>query len=260
MDEFKADIWMPLCIGDYLADTSHLSTLHHGAYLLLLMHYWRTGPLPNDPEQLANICKMTPDAWSIAQAVLGKFFSIGEDGMLHQKRADKEIAAALSNRKSAKEKASHAAKIRWGNKCSKHNPSNAPSNSPSNAQAMPVTVTVTKKEQEPFALSEDRSQLKPTVFTLPCTSNHTYGMPDTFYEKLCIAYPGVNVKSELAKMCAWLEANPTKKKTIKGIPRFINSWLAKAQDNQPRGTAVASQTPKTRQWTPITEQSLRGAQ
>jgi uncharacterized protein YdaU (DUF1376 family) len=99
----------------------------HGAYFLLLMHYWRKGPLPNDPELLANIAKMTPDAWSIAQAVLMQFFYVGEDGLLHQKRADREIEAAIAKRKSAKEKARKGAAAKWGNRCSNDAPSSASS-------------------------------------------------------------------------------------------------------------------------------------
>ena len=43
-------------------------------------------------------------------------------------------------------------------------------------------------------------------------------------------YPAVDVFLELAKMESWLDANPTKRKTSKGIKRFVNSWLARAQD------------------------------
>jgi uncharacterized protein YdaU (DUF1376 family) len=120
----KTDIWMPLAIGDYLADTSHLSTIEHGAYLLLLMHYWRKGPLPNDLGKIAQIAKLAPDAWSIAQGLLAEFFKLHDDGLYHQKRSDREIEKWQSKRLKAKEKARKAAHARWQD------------NAPSNAQAM----------------------------------------------------------------------------------------------------------------------------
>jgi hypothetical protein len=60
-DEYRVDAWMPLWIGDYLASTMKLTTLQHGAYLLLLIAYWRNcGPLDDDDEDLASIIKATP--------------------------------------------------------------------------------------------------------------------------------------------------------------------------------------------------------
>lgn len=44
-------------------------------------------------------------------------------------------------------------------------------------------------------------------------------------------YPAVDIMQELKKMKGWLESNPTKRKTKRGISRFINSWLARTQDS-----------------------------
>ena len=44
--------WMPLYIGDYMADTGHLSTAEHGCYLLLIMHYWENGSIPIEDDKL----------------------------------------------------------------------------------------------------------------------------------------------------------------------------------------------------------------
>ena len=52
-------------------------------------------------------------------------------------------------------------------------------------------------------------------------------------EKWKELYPAVNVEQELRAMEGWLDANPTKRKTERGIKRFVNSWLARAQDRGP---------------------------
>jgi uncharacterized protein YdaU (DUF1376 family) len=109
----KRDTWMPLYIGDYLADTSRLSTEQHGAYLLLLMDYWRNGPPPNDDDTLASICKLTPAQWRRHAPLLMTFFDI-EDGLLIQRRAEDERlkAGQISGKRKAAGKA--GADKRWG--------------------------------------------------------------------------------------------------------------------------------------------------
>lgn len=132
----KTDIWMPLFIGDYLADTARLTTEQHGAYLLLIMDYWRNGPPPDDAAILCQITRLSPDAWSIAQAMLGKFFII-ENGVWRHKRIDQELSAAGDKKEKAVDKAKAAATARWAKEQEKKSmSSNAPSNAPSISQAM----------------------------------------------------------------------------------------------------------------------------
>jgi len=43
-------------------------------------------------------------------------------------------------------------------------------------------------------------------------------------------FPGVDVVQQLRSMRAWLDANPTRRKTERGMRRFVVSWLSKSQD------------------------------
>jgi hypothetical protein len=51
----------------------------------------------------------------------------------------------------------------------------------------------------------------------------------------CDAYPAVNVMGELKQMREHAKANPQKRKTPKGIRRFITAWLAREQDKPTGG-------------------------
>ena len=96
----KVDVWMPIYIGDYIADTMRLTTEQHGAYLLMLMEQWMTGPLPDDNEELAAITKMGLDRWISIRPKLSRFFVI-EGGTWTQMRLQREKEIAEGRRESA---------------------------------------------------------------------------------------------------------------------------------------------------------------
>jgi len=84
--------WMPFYVGDYVADTSHLTTLEHGAYVLLLLAYWqRGGPLPDDSSRLANIARMPTELWVTVEPTIRAFF-VADGGLLVHRRVDRELA------------------------------------------------------------------------------------------------------------------------------------------------------------------------
>jgi uncharacterized protein YdaU (DUF1376 family) len=80
--------YMPLFVADYLADTAHLTTQQHGAYLLLIMNYWqRSGPLPDDDSRLSKIARVGPREWIRMRPVISEFFSIADGTWLHSRIA-----------------------------------------------------------------------------------------------------------------------------------------------------------------------------
>ena len=56
------------------------------------------------------------------------------------------------------------------------------------------------------------------------------------------AYPEVDVFAELNVMAVWLDSNEPKRKTERGMPHFINSWLSRA--NQKGGSPFAQNAEK----------------
>ena len=44
------------------------------------------------------------------------------------------------------------------------------------------------------------------------------------------AYKNCDVYQELDAMACWCDANPSRRKTSRGVKRFVNSWLARANE------------------------------
>jgi uncharacterized protein YdaU (DUF1376 family) len=82
----------PFHVGDYIADTAHLTIEEDIAYRRLLDHYYTTEqPLMGDVTMLARRIRM-PDHAAIVRDVLNEFFTLNaEDNHWHKQRCDDEI-------------------------------------------------------------------------------------------------------------------------------------------------------------------------
>ena len=59
------------------------------------------------------------------------------------------------------------------------------------------------------------------------------------------AYPAVDVSQQLRQMRAWCIANPTRRKTARGVEAFIVGWLTKEQNSgRPAKHGLAATAPK----------------
>jgi uncharacterized protein YdaU (DUF1376 family) len=75
---------MPMYWDAYLADTTHLTTEEHGAYLLLLGAMWRrNGWVPDDDRDVARILGLTRAKWARVKLRLASLLTFA-DGQITQ--------------------------------------------------------------------------------------------------------------------------------------------------------------------------------
>lgn len=82
-----------------------------------------------------------------------------------------------------------------------------------------------------ISCSEPETAPNPSGILLPLVDKSLYNVS---MDKITLwreTYPAVDVEQELRRMIAWLDSNPTKRKTRRGIERFVNNWLARTQDS-----------------------------
>jgi uncharacterized protein YdaU (DUF1376 family) len=101
---------MQLYVADYLADTMHLTTEEHGAYLLLIFNYWQTGKaIP--VSRLARIARLSDERWTVVERSLNEFFNERSGEWVHARiERDLDAVRDAQNQRSAAGKASAAAR------------------------------------------------------------------------------------------------------------------------------------------------------
>lgn len=225
----RADIWMPLYIGDYLSDTMHLTTEQHGAYLLLIMAYWKNGgPLPGNAAALAATCRLSGDAWSNAQAMLASFFTIDAvSGDWRHERIDKELADAAGNKERRVSKAKAAAEARWSK--------DAPSIPPSNAPSMPQGMLGECPSPSPSLFKEDIGDQQAESPAEIKGSRLTYNAIKDAYNRICVptlsACRTISKKRQsLIRALVDIEIDGVKPFRVHGIP-FVEAYFVDCLKN-----------------------------
>jgi uncharacterized protein YdaU (DUF1376 family) len=237
----KADVWMPLYIGDYLADTTRLTTEQHGAYLLMIMDYWRNGPPPDEKIVLQNITRLSDFLWKKHWPVLQKFFRL-ENGQWHHKRIDAEKAEAVSGKAGASEKARKAAEARWGKKDAPSIPqADAPGmleESPSHSQSQsPVNPLGSAHTQG----DAPRVRATPAELTI-AMRRHTVDVQPGDPRVIAAADAGVTVQTVEAA-CAHAKSKKQGQRVNAGFVLSIaESWTREAQaERQAAGARIPQQ-------------------
>lgn len=86
-----------------------------------------------------------------------------------------------------------------------------------------------------------------TDFSIPLNDGSPYYVEEADYNQWQKLFPAVDVAQQLRQMRAWADANPKRRKTIKGVKKFIVNWLSKEQDKG--ATAfMPAQTQRKKEW------------
>ena len=218
--------YLSLWTDAYIADTTHLTNEEHGVYLRLLMSAWRSGraSLPNDEKRLRLMVGMSVEEWDSVRDAILAFFTV-EDGRLVQKRLRKEWDTSVARKESGRKggrttQANRQAKPKQTSKQTLKRKSSLPSPSPSPS------------------LSSDPSPDSCAEFIrLPLVGNGAGEAIITSdqVEGWKKSFPDVNVVQQLRNIREWLIHNPKRRKTDRGIGRFVVGWLSKEQDKGRKG-------------------------
>ena len=254
----------PHNIAAFNNSTRHLTRVERSVYRDSIELYYDTEqPLPGDDFCWLSrklLCR-TDEEKEALKVILGEFYSL-EDGVYRHERCDIEIEKYRANN-SAKARAGKAsAEARRKKKEAKTKPK-AEQDLTGVEHALNVSATNEQlnKNQEPITNNQNNKTLaqsppsepltqpaavddKTTITTLPTnqfsTKGETFRVTDDMLPDWEAAYPAVDVLQELNKIKAWLQDNPTKRKTVRGMRKFIGSWLSRQQD---RGLANAAHRP-----------------
>lgn len=217
--------YIPFNIADFLADdnVALMNTEEVGAYILLLCRAWQQDPpgtLPDNDDYLAAWSKCSVLGWSQLKPMVMKPFEFKEDRW-HMNRMIKDHAQISGTIQKRKEAAQKGAKARWSQESMR---------SQCDGNAKREKVKDKSKTKEPIGWSDEGG----------------WSGVEARIEAWTDAYPGVDVDQELKAMNQWLIANPSKRKTQKGLPRFITAWLKRQTEKGPkRGNQTKSEYAET---------------
>lgn len=92
--------------------------------------------------------------------------------------------------------------------------------------------------------AEPQAASAPPAIFLPLNDGTEYPVSMEQCQEWAGLYPAVDVIQQLRNMRGWLDANPAKRKTKRGINAFIVRWLAKEQDKGGVTATVAGRSAK----------------
>lgn len=237
-----------LYIGDYQRDTAHLSVTEHGAYLLMLQHYYATEkPLPVGKALHRMLRAQDKAERDAIDAIVAQFWTETPDGLVNE-RADVEItkasAQAETNRaiaqaREAKRKSSRASNEQSTNRATNDQPNQTPdtrhqTNTESNRHTESIRHEAPDDDFNARSLSDDFAPQKWEAWRI--WFQDEYGLEHDPYSQQDrskfrpLAQGWINAKVTVGQMRkAVAKAKAESKEPIAYLPGYVDRVLSAMQ-------------------------------
>lgn len=203
-----------------------MSMTERGVYITLLSRCWLDNGLPTDVAVLAKFVRMkTPQferMWT--NGPMHECFA-ERGGKLHNERLDKERKKQTDFRRRQQD----AADMRWeshrnATASKRHMPE---ASQPDALLSASSFASASKKEKKESAEAETAST--PKFLTFPTVGHPPFwDLVEGQVARWRELYPNVDVTTECRKALGWIESNPQKRKTARGMGAFLVNWLNNA--------------------------------
>jgi uncharacterized protein YdaU (DUF1376 family) len=149
---------MKFHVGDYLADTMHLTTFQHGIYLMLIFHCFKHhGDLPLDERELARIARVPVPQWRRYSPPVMALFRREKHAWRHT-RIDAEIVSREKLSETRQSAGRSGAYKKWG--MANANGQDGKSTSPARPRARDSTEPETESPPNPPASGGTRGRAR----------------------------------------------------------------------------------------------------
>lgn len=237
--------YLPLAVKDWMGDpqVSLLADSTRGIWMDALCSMFmldRCGQLVGTVQELARLCRTTADGMRAALVDLSERGAADvseKHGVVtltnRRMRREYEIRTSAAERKRKQREASNAAGRAPRDvtpPVTHHSNSNSHSQS-KKSEAHAARASARSRASTPAA------ELLPADLSFPtfptCGDPKTWQLTEAQIAKWSATFPAVDVPGECRKAHGWIEANPRRRKTARGMPKFLFGWLERAQNRAP---------------------------
>lgn len=220
-------------VGDYLRDTARLSVLEHGAYSLLLDHYYAEElPIPLSMTEVYTMVRaMTSEDRAAVNKVLSRYFTKKSDGY-HNARADHEIEVSRKARDNGAKGGRPVTGMETGSITGYGTglitENGGGSGHPPTTNHQPPITIPQEKTLSPDAARRAKKVNGAHRIAFNDKTKRFEGITEEDELRWQEAYPAVPIPPEIAKAAAWIAENPANRKSNYG--RFLVNWFSRSQD------------------------------